>query len=969
MSIIGKVAAAPRQWLEWNLSAKIFLLFAAVLTVLSSLLFALFLHHEHGDIREKFDRSAGLFLDNMANISSYPMRIGNLEGLEHIGASAMEQAAAVCCRILDGEEEVTFAAGECEGDDLRFYSRDITAPFWPEDMPEMFVMDEWEERTKIIGRIDMAFSMAEDMRALARMRNQGILIVIGVTFAAFLLLSLVLRSLLIRPIQELCAGADAIAIGELEHRVAIASKDEIGHLGFSFNRMAEKVAGLFLRLEGMNEKLKTANSRLEERADRVVLLNQLLAAIRNINQLIVSEKDRQKLIDRACEHLIGSRNYRSVWIALFDAQQGVSHVAEKGLGEAFAPLAAKMARGESVRCVRRALEKGGLEIISDPEKCCGECPLAALYERKEDAGVTIALVHAGEISGLLTIATPKNHAEDEEEHRLLEEVAGDLAFALYNIGLEEEKVRQEGCLRERYRLQRLLTGISAQLMREDIAGTDRVVEDVLGEICRFIRGDRCYIFLLAAGGSEMSNSHEWCAQGVAAQKEELQGISTDIFPWWMGKLRRREEIWIPRVAEMPTEAKAERALLEAQDIRSLLVLPMLDQSGLVGFIGVDWLRVVEWDGELIPLLRLAGDLLAGALKRARVEVALQESERRFRGIFENATVGLYRTTPDGGISMANPMLARLLGYDSCEELAERDLNLEGFGCPTGRTSFLERIEKEGSVYGLEDSWTRGDGGIVHVRESARAVRDERGEVQYYEGTVEDITERKQAEAERDRQMGVLEAALQQRELLIKEVHHRVKNNLQVMVSLVRMQLRRSRDRGEQHVLEDVLSRLQTMVRAHEWFHQGEKPGEVDLGRYLEVLVEDLRTLCPERIELRLERSRVKAAAEQCVPIGLVVNELVSNALQHAFANMERGMVVVRIRHRTVEELLIEVDDDGIGMASGERAAATGVGLILVDSLAEQMGGRMETVPRERGTCVRVSCRVETVKQSIHRRTA
>jgi signal transduction histidine kinase len=79
--------------------------------------------------------------------------------------------------------------------------------------------------------------------------------------------------------------------------------------------------------------------------------------------------------------------------------------------------------------------------------------------------------------------------------------------------------------------------------------------------------------------------------------------------------------------------------------------------------------------------------------------------------------------------------------------------------------------------------------------------------------------------------------------------------------------------------------------------------------------------------------------------------------------------VVRIRHRTVEELLIEVDDDGIGMASGERAAATGVGLILVDSLAEQMGGRMETVPRERGTCVRVSCRVETVKQSIHRRTA
>lgn len=129
----------------------------------------------------------------------------------------------------------------------------------------------------------------------------------------------------------------------------------------------------------------------------------------------------------------------------------------------------------------------------------------------------------------------------------------------------------------------------------------------------------------------------------------------------------------------------------------------------------------------------------------KAEEALKESEERFRGVFENATVGLYRTSPDGKILMANPSLVKMLGYSSFDELASRDLSQEGFEPDYSREHFQRRIENEGEIMGLESAWTRRDGTVLFVRESARAVRGADGNILHYEGTVEDITERKAAE--------------------------------------------------------------------------------------------------------------------------------------------------------------------------------------------------------------------------------
>lgn len=134
-------------------------------------------------------------------------------------------------------------------------------------------------------------------------------------------------------------------------------------------------------------------------------------------------------------------------------------------------------------------------------------------------------------------------------------------------------------------------------------------------------------------------------------------------------------------------------------------------------------------------------------ERKAAEIALHQSEKRYKNLFENAPIGIYRTTPDGRILMANPTLMRLLGYSSYEELAQRNLEETGYKNETGypRSVFKQYMERDGEIIGLESSWTRRDGTTVFLRENARAVRDSSGTILYYEGTVEDITARKKAE--------------------------------------------------------------------------------------------------------------------------------------------------------------------------------------------------------------------------------
>jgi len=134
-------------------------------------------------------------------------------------------------------------------------------------------------------------------------------------------------------------------------------------------------------------------------------------------------------------------------------------------------------------------------------------------------------------------------------------------------------------------------------------------------------------------------------------------------------------------------------------------------------------------------------------EKKEAERKLAESERKYSQIFEDIVEGIYRTTPDGKVLLANPSLVKMLGFENLEQLIKLDLNKSGYMDGSTRRRFKELMERDGQVLSFEARWKRPDGKVLIISENARAVKDELGKVLYYEGTIEDITERQKAEEE------------------------------------------------------------------------------------------------------------------------------------------------------------------------------------------------------------------------------
>lgn len=200
-------------------------------------------------------------------------------------------------------------------------------------------------------------------------------------------------------------------------------------------------------------------------------------------------------------------------------------------------------------------------------------------------------------------------------------------------------------------------------------------------------------------------------------------------------------------------------------------------------------------------------------KQKRVEEALGKVERKYRDMLQNAVVGILQSTPDGRFLNANPFLARMYGYDSPEELMESvtDIGDQLYVDPEARTHFMEILERQGSIEGYETERYRKDGTKIWVSANVRIVRDSHGKVLYYEGTLQDITERKRAEEALESNSRALKeintalkVLLNQREADKRELEELVLENVKKLVLPYVKKLRESRLEEDQSSLLDVV---------------------------------------------------------------------------------------------------------------------------------------------------------------------
>ncbi|NQV01909.1 MAG: PAS domain S-box protein, partial [Bacteroidia bacterium] len=170
-------------------------------------------------------------------------------------------------------------------------------------------------------------------------------------------------------------------------------------------------------------------------------LNLVLGKIRNVNQLITKEKDRDKLITGACDNLIETRGYYNAWIVLLDESGKLITTAEGGLGKNFLPMIRLLKSGELTTCGEKALKQTNSVVTEAPAKTCRDCPLAGKYT--ERGALTIRLEYEGKIYGLISVSVPRQFIKDKEKQHLFEEVASDIAFALHSLEVEEKRKQAE----------------------------------------------------------------------------------------------------------------------------------------------------------------------------------------------------------------------------------------------------------------------------------------------------------------------------------------------------------------------------------------------------------------------------------------------------------------------------------------------------------------------------------------------
>ena len=449
--------------------------------------------------------------------------------------------------------------------------------------------------------------------------------------------------------------------------------------------------------------------------------------------------------------------------------------------------------------------------------------------------------------------------------------------------------------------------------------------------------------------------------------------------------------------------------------------------------------------------------------RRRVEEALLTSEIRYRTLIENIPIGVYRTSqgPPGRFLMSNPALRVMLGYESEEDFHEMDVD-DLYVNASERETLSKNLLKRGSLTGYEIHLQRRNGTPILASVTARVIRDESGKVTYFDGTIEDVTERKRTEealqeseaitrslfnaipdlklhisrdgtfldfgqssgpddsastldlvgksvsefmperAAHDTKESVVQAletgeiqvfeydvpmaegihyfetrvvpssenevlalvrditvrkraeeglrsSLQEKELLLREIHHRVNNNLQVVRSLLYLQAEKLHG-GEDHEAYEIFRESQNRVRSmsliHEVLYQSDNLAKIDFSDYVRSLISGLYGsfgIDSNRILSEIDICDISLGIDLATPCGLVITELVTNALKYAFPNDEKGLIRVILKLSDTHEFELEVSDNGVGAPENlDLESVETLGLRMVKSLVEtQLEGTIE----------------------------
>jgi PAS domain S-box-containing protein len=682
-------------------------------------------------------------------------------------------------------------------------------------------------------------------------------------------------------------------------------------------------------------------------------LNRELGALSGCNQILLRATDEHQLLNDICRIIRDEAGYALVWVGLIDHQHGDSlrPVAWAGKDDRLI----EQGRGiwssltqQGLGIATTVVHTGRMLIVSDiaTDEVMAPWRDSALAFGLH-SGIAIPLkMPDGKVIGSLTAYSEEAHIATPADRLLLERLAEDLAFGITVLrnrkALEQAENEQATHLWFLESLDRVNRAI------QGAGDLDQMMRDVLDVLLSVFGCDRSWL-----GYPCDPDLKEW---RIAMERTSAEfpgvlplGVSVSADDETADLFRILRATEGPQQFGPEQEMPVPASMAAAHGVRSFVGMALYPRIGSPWSFGLHQCsHVKNWSDDEMRLFQEIGRRLTDALTTLLTLRDLQVSGEQYRSLAEGSPDNIIRYDVSGRITYLNGNVDQTIGYpmrsflntipalDPAREDQVRSFNTLRQVLATGQPGDTE-------VAILDPHGEHRIHHIVYVPE-----RNSDGTIAGVLAFGRDITERKRDEE-------ALKRSLSEKEVLLKEVHHRVKNNLQIINSLLSLQARELGPGPAQTALAESQARVRSMAVVHETFYHASDFAHVDLAVYSETLTARIaRASFRPGITVNATGSSVSVGIDTAVPLGLILNELVTNALKHGFEGRAGGTVMVAVRRRDEKTGELTVQDNGVGLpATADVRAMTSMGMTLVLGLVNQLGGSM-TIERENGTAFTIT---------------
>jgi PAS domain S-box-containing protein len=354
-------------------------------------------------------------------------------------------------------------------------------------------------------------------------------------------------------------------------------------------------------------------------------------------------------------------------------------------------------------------------------------------------------------------------------------------------------------------------------------------------------------------------------------------------------------------------------------------------NGKIKWVWEKGQAVLDKDGKLIALEGFISDI-------SEIKTAQETARKLSKGVQESSA-SIVITDLEGNIEYVNPTFIKISGY-TLEEVMGKNPKImkSGYTKDDEYKSMWETISN-GNDWRGEFHNKRKDGTFFWESAAISPIKDENGKITHFIAIKEDITSQKLNDEK-------ILNSLKEKEVMLREIHHRVKNNLQIVSSLLKLQAGYITEQESKDAFVISQNRVKSMALIHQQLYRSTDLSKIDFGEYINQLIAHLQQAYithHKRTSIKVEAEKIFLEIDTAIPCGLIINELVSNSFKHAFHNRESARIKIRLVNAGDKKYLLEVSDNGSGLPEGFDIRKTAsLGMQLVVTLTEQLDGTIES---------------------------